>query len=449
MRILHVTLGNPIYKQGGLNRYCKELIDCQIADGHSSFLIYPGTFLNSKFPIVCKRKDNVFKIIDALPVSITYGISDPNRYMVETNFNRYSNWLRKVKPQIIHVHSFQGIHKEFFLAAKKIGIPIMYTTHDYFPLCLKSILYDNHGCLCENRTLVACAECNQQTGLSKKTQRIIQSDLYQLLKNVKLIKRIRSKQRTNTKIVLNTTSKEPQSNNHNQEESYRRLLDYYSDMLSYVDLFHCNSSLTYKKYSDIYPDLNYEVLPITRAGLHQERHHRKNSDVLNVGYMGGMSEHKGFHILMDVFSRLEDQKDKWNLWLYGGEFAIKKSGDEYKYVGFFTQDEEDNVWANTDLLVVPSRWPETFGFIVLEALCRGVPVLCSDLVGSQDLLKEIDASLVFHYDDAVELEKKIRMFFEKEYYNQIINKISKAHLESTMEMHARSISTLYRRLIKG
>ena len=118
-------------------------------------------------------------------------------------------------------------------------------------------------------------------------------------------------------------------------------------------------------------------------------------------------------------------------------------------MSFFTQDEEDNVWANTDLLVVPSRWPETFGFIVLEALCRGVPVLCSDLVGSQDLLKEIDASLVFHYDDAVELEKKIRMFFEKEYYNQIINKISKAHLESTMEMHARSISTLYRRLIKG
>ena len=120
MRILHVTLGNPIYKQGGLNRYCKELIDCQIADGHSSFLIYPGTFLNSKFPIVCKRKDNVFKIIDALPVSITYGISDPNRYMVETNFNRYSNWLRKVKPQIIHVHSFQGIHKEFFLQPRRL-----------------------------------------------------------------------------------------------------------------------------------------------------------------------------------------------------------------------------------------------------------------------------------------------------------------------------------------
>ena len=91
----------------------------------------------------------------------------------------------------------------------------------------------------------------------------------------------------------------------------------------------------------------------------------------------------------------------------------QKSGDEYKYVGFFTQDEEDNVWANTDLLVVPSRWPETFGFIVLEALCRGVPVLCSDLVGSQDLLKEIDASLVFHYDDAVELEKENPNVFEK------------------------------------
>lgn len=449
MRILHVTLGNPIYKQGGLSRYCKDLMDCQTVDGHSPFLMYPGSFLNSKFPIICHKKDNEYKVFDALPVSITYGISDPDRYMVETNINRYSRWLNRINLQIIHVHSFQGIHKEFFLAAKRQGIPIIYTTHDYFPLCMKSILYDNRGFLCEKRTPELCAECNRQVGLSSMTQRVVQSDLYQMLKNAKPIKKLRSKKTIGSDNALDTVIEErKRGNDCYQVNNYKRLLDYYSDIISCVDLFHCNSNLTYKRYSEIYPDLNYEVLPITRAGLHQEVHHRKNTDILNVGYMGGMSKHKGFDILMEVFSRLEDKKAKWNLWLYGGEYTVKKDDDSYRYVGFFSQDEENDVWDNTDLLVVPSRCPETFGFIVLEALCRGVPVLCSDLVGSQDLLREIDDSLVFRYDDVSELEKKIRMFFDEEYYNLIINKIKKTKLQSNMEMHARHISALYRRLIK-
>ena len=41
-----------------------------------------------------------------------------------------------------------------------------------------------------------------------------------------------------------------------------------------------------------------------------------------------------------------------------------------------------------DVLVVPSVWHETFGFIVLEALLQGTPCLVSDTVGAKDLVPQ-------------------------------------------------------------
>ncbi len=46
----------------------------------------------------------------------------------------------------------------------------------------------------------------------------------------------------------------------------------------------------------------------------------------------------------------------------------------------------EEIFGDTDLLVVPSRCYETFGFTVLEALSYGVPVLVSENVGAKDLL---------------------------------------------------------------
>ena len=37
--------------------------------------------------------------------------------------------------------------------------------------------------------------------------------------------------------------------------------------------------------------------------------------------------------------------------------------------------ELDRIFDETDILVVPSLWHETFGFTVLEALSYGVPVI--------------------------------------------------------------------------
>ncbi len=48
----------------------------------------------------------------------------------------------------------------------------------------------------------------------------------------------------------------------------------------------------------------------------------------------------------------------------------------------------EKIFDETDVLVAPSIWYETFGFTVLEALSYGVPVIISGNVGAKDILAD-------------------------------------------------------------
>ena len=71
MKILHVVLGNPYTHQGGLCRYCLELMESQKKVGDSVSVLYPREYITGKSPKIMKKKENEYYIFDALPVSIT------------------------------------------------------------------------------------------------------------------------------------------------------------------------------------------------------------------------------------------------------------------------------------------------------------------------------------------------------------------------------------------
>jgi glycosyltransferase involved in cell wall biosynthesis len=53
-------------------------------------------------------------------------------------------------------------------------------------------------------------------------------------------------------------------------------------------------------------------------------------------------------------------------------------------------DDIDNIYKRTRILLVPSLWHESFGQVVVEAMLRGIPVIASDIGGLPEAIQGCD-----------------------------------------------------------
>ena len=59
-----------------------------------------------------------------------------------------------------------------------------------------------------------------------------------------------------------------------------------------------------------------------------------------------------------------------------------------EFAGWISSQEKNNLLEKSDLLVVPSLWPEPFGMVGLEASMHGVPVVAFDSGGVREWLRD-------------------------------------------------------------
>ena len=95
-----------------------------------------------------------------------------------------------------------------------------------------------------------------------------------------------------------------------------------------------------------------------------------------------------------------------------------------------------------DVLVVPSIWKETFGFVVLEALSYGVPVIVSDNVGAKDVVRQYNERFIFTSESelSVLLNNIIK---DRSLLVNFNEKILNLEWKYSMEDHAKDIIKLY------
>lgn len=447
MRILHVSLGDPAQHQGGLNRYCRELMQAQAENGHKVMLLYAGRTSFAGKPAIATVAPNKYELRNSLPIAITYGIDHPVRYMRKSKMSVFEEWLKYVKPDVIHVHSIQGIYLEFFQTAKIQNIPIVFTTHDYYPICFRCTLVKNTGELCRGRNPEQCTKCNWSAGLSGAKQILLQSHLYQRIKGNRLISLLRKNAASQAMqdSVSADIIPEPSAE---KIQAFAALCEYYDRILDCFTIIHANSSRTGEVYQCFRPDLQYMTIPITRVGLIRTTHHRRENAPIRFGYMGGMSIHKGYDMFQKALTLLDAAGHAdWEAWYYGGEYTLSKQDQQDKrrhYGGVFGPSQESEIWQTIDVLLVPSVCGETFGFVVLEALCHGIPVICSNLVGSQFLVKSLQENLVVPYNHPATYRDAMLWLMDSANYNKIVCLIKEAKLPIDFSNHCKKMVSLYR-----
>lgn len=123
-----------------------------------------------------------------------------------------------------------------------------------------------------------------------------------------------------------------------------------------------------------------------------EPNQNNRSASFRIGYTGQLIHRKGLDLLIKALAGLKEQE--WVLDVVGdGEKRIELKNlcntldiaDRVIFHGSKSNLEAVQLMQKLDLFVLPSRW-DGWGAVVNEALMCGVPVVCSDLCGSADLI---------------------------------------------------------------
>jgi glycosyltransferase involved in cell wall biosynthesis len=135
---------------------------------------------------------------------------------------------------------------------------------------------------------------------------------------------------------------------------------------------------------------------------------RKARDLLRVGFFGQISLLKGINVLFDTADLMLERKiDHIVFEIYGDysgqppEFQenflarLAKAGRNVKFHGAYDQGRLDRLMQSMDLILVPSIWWENSPLVIQEALRNRRPVICSDIGGMAEKVRDgIDG---FHF----------------------------------------------------
>ncbi len=394
MRILHYFLGFPPYRTGGLTKYALDLMQGQAEQGNHVMALWPGkmrlrggepSFGKPNRRIVGAGAIESYELINPLPVPLDEGIRAFSVYTKPCDRKRYEAFLAEVKPDIIHIHTLMGLHREIVQAAQHLQIKTIFTTHDYFGICPRATLYKNGAACLDDHGCRDCLQCNRNA-LSYRKIQLLQSGLYRNWKDTPLVRAMRKKHR-NTFFAEAGAPVAPEKNIQCEKEAYRKLRAYYTEMLEQMDFIHFNSSLTEEIYRKYLTPKAGRVLSITHRNITDNRGSSgwKPSKRLRITLLSPARAYKGFYVLWQALAQLWEHKQlDFELKVFGpvGEKAPYMKVEEAGYA----YGDLQKILADTDLVVAPSVCYETFGFTVLEALSFGVPVIVSNHVGAKDII---------------------------------------------------------------
>lgn len=138
---------------------------------------------------------------------------------------------------------------------------------------------------------------------------------------------------------------------------------------------------------------------------------------ITIIFCGQMIERKGVDLLLKAFDRLIGEGLEAKLLLVGREAELpemlaqvsEKTRQAVDFAGFQAPDDLPQFFRRADIFVLPSRY-DGWGVVVNQALGAGLPIICSDAVGSAPDLVDGDNGFIFPAGDEAKLSEALRYY---------------------------------------
>lgn len=290
----------------------------------------------------------------------------------------FERFLATFRPDVVHVHHLFKLSGGLIAIARRHGVRVVVTLHDYWFICDNAQLLYGSRVPCRGpRGGLHCAFCmSVEAGSSwQRHLAILGVPLY--LQRTRYLRQALS---TADRVIAPSR--------------------YVRDRLrsAGIPLEHCQ--VLYSGTADGW------LSDRPRAGRH---------DLLRLGYLGTIAPHKGVDLLLRAFLRLPAGRAE--LHIHGDAHAcpdyLKQlqemaGGAAVRFHGAYDRSSLAQVLANLDLVVVPSIWPENAPATIQEALMAGVPVLAADTGGLPEFVAHEESGLLFRAGDVDALEAALR-----------------------------------------
>ncbi|MBM2825994.1 MAG: putative Glycosyl transferase, group 1 [Dehalococcoidia bacterium] len=281
------------------------------------------------------------------------------------------------RPDVVHFHHVLGLSSRLVAIARELGVPTVYTLHDYWFVCPNGQLFTEYGHPCDGPVLgVNCGVC--------AALRLGAAPLALLAPAAAPVFILRQR--------------------------FMREAVSASDLILAPSQFMLDTAVK--------SGLPQSKLRLLSLGIEKPvvTDLRPPKDGLMFSYIGSIARTKGVHVLVEAFNRVADTRAE--LRIYGDTGAYPEysqglrrmaSNPKIKFMGPLSRDRLGEALGNTDALIVPSLWYENYPLVVQEAFAAGVPVIASNSGSLAHLVQDGVNWLLFETGKPRDLEAKIRL----------------------------------------
>ncbi|MCB9792430.1 MAG: glycosyltransferase [Alphaproteobacteria bacterium] len=297
--------------------------------------------------------------------------------------------LAAERAELVHVHHLAHLDLRLTRTAREAGAAVLVTLHDYHLPCARGQLVDREGARCEGPSPERCGRCLSEH--VSPPQRLAR--LAPLLRRLGLAERARDtlaaaapRSRLSSRATARVEAR--LSASRQALAAAHRVLSPSADLARRVERLGWAREVHVQDLPLVAP-----VRPAPPPG----------EGPLRILFVGSLIPTKGAHVLLEAFLRLPEGVAEltvcgptppfdgapdysWRL-LCALDAAVGA-----RWGGVFTDAERDEVYAEADVLVVPSLWEENSPLVVREARAAGLRVVSSAVGGVAEI--DPDARLV-------------------------------------------------------
>ena len=158
----------------------------------------------------------------------------------------------------------------------------------------------------------------------------------------------------------------------------------------------------------------YNLPPISKgAETHSSEQPDSNVHLLAPGFIASF---KGFSVLVNAMKEVTQQNKNVHLTITGDgpqRKTLEKMTEKFgitpyvKFAGNISFSDLFQFYSRSDIVVLPSIYPEPFGRVALEAMFFGKPVVASKVGGIPEIIEDQKTGLLVPPNDSGKLAKGI------------------------------------------